>query len=246
VGGDGQVSSVQLRDTLTDDWSELDVGGLCVAIGHDPTTKLFEGQVDLDENGYVVLPAAGSTATSVDGVFAAGDVADHVFRQAVTAAGTGCMAAVEAERWIEARRHGAPQTRPRRMADGPARVPSPATPHPPRGKGPPVGADITHLSDNTFDETVGGADTPVLIDFWAEWCGPCKMIAPTLEEIATEHKDKLRIAKLNVDDNPQTAMRYNVMSIPTLMVFNEGEPVKRLVGAKGKGQLLQDLAEFIS
>ncbi|HMF81804.1 MAG TPA: thioredoxin-disulfide reductase [Acidimicrobiia bacterium] len=109
VAGDGQVSSVHLRDTLTDASSELDVGGLFVAIGHDPTTKLFEGQVDLDENGYVVLPAAGSTATSVDGVFAAGDVADHVFRQAVTAAGTGCMAAIEAERWIEARRHVAAQ-----------------------------------------------------------------------------------------------------------------------------------------
>jgi len=109
VGGDGQVSSVQLRDTVTDARSELDVGGLFVAIGHDPTTKLFEGQVDLDESGYVVLPVAGSTATSVDGVFAAGDVADHVFRQAVTAAGTGCMAAIEAERWIEARRHAAAQ-----------------------------------------------------------------------------------------------------------------------------------------
>jgi thioredoxin 1 len=109
-----------------------------------------------------------------------------------------------------------------------------------------VGADIETVSDATFEETVGGADTPVLVDFWAEWCGPCKMIAPTLEEIATEHKERLRIAKLNVDDNPETAMRYNVMSIPTLLVFKGGEPVKRLVGAKGKGQLLQDLAEFIS
>ena len=109
VAGDGQVSSVHLRDTQTDAVSELDVGGLFVAIGHDPNTKLFEGRVDLDENGYVVLPTAGSTATSVDGVFAAGDVADHVFRQAVTAAGTGCMAAIEAERWIEARRHAAAQ-----------------------------------------------------------------------------------------------------------------------------------------
>jgi thioredoxin reductase (NADPH) len=109
VGGDGTVDVVHLRDTLTDDTSDLDVGGLFVAIGHDPNTKLFEGQVDLDENGYVVLPQAGSTGTSVEGVFAAGDVADHVFRQAVTAAGTGCMAAIEAERWIEARRHAVAQ-----------------------------------------------------------------------------------------------------------------------------------------
>jgi thioredoxin reductase (NADPH) len=107
VAGDGCVDLVRLRDTLTGDESELKAGGLFVAIGHDPNTKLVEGQLELDDNGYVVLPSAGSTATSVDGVFAAGDVADHVFRQAVTAAGTGSMAAIEAERWIEARRHAA-------------------------------------------------------------------------------------------------------------------------------------------
>jgi thioredoxin 1 len=108
-----------------------------------------------------------------------------------------------------------------------------------------VSDQITILTDATFDETIGGADKPVLVDFWAEWCGPCKMIAPVLEEIASEQGEKLSIAKLNVDDNPDVAMRFNVMSIPTLIVFKDGEPAKRLVGAKGKGQLLQDLAEYV-
>ena len=107
-------------------------------------------------------------------------------------------------------------------------------------------ADIVKLTDQTFDETIGSSDKPVLVDFWAEWCGPCKMIAPTLAEIASEQKGKLAIGKLNVDDNPDTARRFDVMSIPTLLVFKDGQQVKRLVGAKGKGQLLQDLAEFIA
>jgi thioredoxin 1 len=109
-----------------------------------------------------------------------------------------------------------------------------------------VADEILTLSDATFDETIAGSDTPVLVDFWAEWCGPCKMIAPTLAEIASEQKGKLAIGKLNVDDNPDTARRFDVMSIPTLLVFKNGQQVKRLVGAKGKGQLLQDLAEFIA
>jgi thioredoxin 1 len=105
---------------------------------------------------------------------------------------------------------------------------------------------ILTLSDATFDESVGSADTPLLIDFWAEWCGPCKMIAPVLEDIAKENSGKLQIAKLNVDDNPNVARRYDVMSIPTLLVFADGEVKKRLVGAKGKAQLLEELAEFIA
>ena len=104
---------------------------------------------------------------------------------------------------------------------------------------------IVTLSDATFEETVAAADTPIVVDFWAEWCGPCKMIAPVLSEIATEYAGKITVAKLNVDDNPDSARRFDVMSIPTLIVFQGGVLKKRLIGAKGKGQLLQDLSEFI-
>jgi thioredoxin 1 len=105
---------------------------------------------------------------------------------------------------------------------------------------------ISTLTDSTFDEEIAGSTADVVIvDFWAEWCGPCKMIAPILEEIASEQSGKLRIAKLNVDDNPDVARRFEVMSIPTLIVFKDGQPAKRMIGAKGKGQLLQELAEFL-
>jgi len=108
-----------------------------------------------------------------------------------------------------------------------------------------VSDSILTLTDATFDETVGATETPLLVDFWAEWCGPCKMIAPVLEDIAKEHAGRIQIAKLNVDDNPNSARRYDVMSIPTLLVIADGEVKKRLVGAKGKPQLLEELAEFI-
>ncbi|MBW8825040.1 MAG: thioredoxin [Acidobacteria bacterium] len=107
-----------------------------------------------------------------------------------------------------------------------------------------MGTTIT-LTDATFDEEVKGASEAVVVDFWAEWCGPCKLIAPVLDEIAAEQAGKVRIAKLNVDENPELARRFDVMSIPTLIVFKDGEAKKRLVGAKGKGQLLEELAEFL-
>ena len=102
------------------------------------------------------------------------------------------------------------------------------------------------VSDQDFETEVLKSDTPVLVDFWAEWCGPCRMVSPVVEEIAQEKAAALKVVKLNVDDSPETARKYRVMSIPTLMVFDGGDEKKRIVGARGKSQILADIEEFIA
>ena len=101
------------------------------------------------------------------------------------------------------------------------------------------------VTDETFEADVLKNDKPVLVDYWAEWCGPCKMVAPVLEAIAEEHGDKLDIVKLNVDENPVITQKYGILNIPTLGVFKNGEVVKELVGARSKSALLRELTDFL-
>ncbi len=102
------------------------------------------------------------------------------------------------------------------------------------------------VTDHSFADDVLASDKPIMVDFWAEWCGPCRAVSPILDQIATEHADKIDVVKLNVDDNPETAMKYQITSIPTMNVFKGGEVVKTVIGAKPKPALESDLQEFLA
>jgi len=104
---------------------------------------------------------------------------------------------------------------------------------------------VTVVTDSTFDTEVLMSDKPVVVDFWAEWCGPCRMVSPILEELSTEHGDKISFVKLNVDENPQIAASYRITSIPTLNVYSGGQVVKQIIGAKPKSAIMGDLREYL-
>ena len=108
-----------------------------------------------------------------------------------------------------------------------------------------MGANTKTVTDATFAVDVLQSDKPVLVDFWAEWCGPCKMVAPVLEEIAGENAEKITVVKLNIDENPSAARDYSIMSIPTMAVFQGGELVKTILGAKPKAAILSELEAYL-
>lgn len=108
-----------------------------------------------------------------------------------------------------------------------------------------MGQNTITVTDQTWEELVATSDKPILVDFWADWCGPCQIVAPTLDEIAGEKSDKLVVGKLNVDENPAASMRYGVMSIPSMLLFIDGTEKVRIVGARGKQAILDELTPYL-
>ena len=237
---------LRLRDTKTGEESTLDVTGMFVAIGHDPRSELVRGQVGTDEAGYVLTDAPG-TRTSIPGVFACGDLVDHTYRQADHGRRLRLRRG-DRRRALARRGPGRARARRRRLRRRRGRgrgrrplIPSPFRPN----RRSRMSKNTVDVTDATFSTDVLQSDKTVLVDFWAEWCGPCKMVAPVLDEIAGENKDTLTVAKLDIDRNPDAMRKYKIMAVPTLMVFQKGEVVKEIRGAKPKAALLRDLADYL-
>ncbi len=201
----GRVTSVTLRNTQDGSLTDLPCDAVFLAVGHLPDTALFAGQLNLEPDGSIHLANPPSTATSVPGVFAAGDCADPVYRQAINAAAAGCRAAMDASRWLQS---------------------LPLSPT--KKEESTMATQIQHLDLENFEDFLKKGT--VLVDFWAPWCGPCRMQGQILAELAEEENFHGNIGKVNVDEARDIAVKYNIMSIPTLIVFKNGEPDKVLVG----------------
>jgi thioredoxin-disulfide reductase/thioredoxin len=239
--GEDRVTGLHIKNTKTGEERHLAVTGLFIAVGHNPRSDLVRAQVDLDAEGYVRVKH-GSTSTNVEGVFAAGDLVDHTYRQAITAAGSGCAAALDAERYLSETASGQPgEPGIQEMAAEPKILSEVET----KGAIPTAPSQVRTVTRSNFRSEVLDNELPVLVDFWAEWCGPCRLVLPVLDEVAGEVSDRLVIAKLNIEEDPETAAEYSVTSVPTMKVYLGGVVVHTIAGAKPKSKLLAELADFL-
>jgi thioredoxin reductase (NADPH) len=237
-GENGRMTGVKLRDTKTGEERDLHVKGLFYAIGHKPNTELFKGQLELDDVGYVVTKHG--VETSVEGVYAAGDVQDHEYRQAITAAGTGCMAAMLAERWLSV--HGLIQEYHQQMPSSETLPTTEVT----------VALEEAFNLNNTRHE--GGfalrklfheSDRLLVVKYVSPNCGPCHTLKPILNKVVDEFDGKIHFIEIDIDKDRDVAANAQVVGTPTVQFFKDKELVEQVQGVKQKSEFRKIIERYL-
>ena len=239
-GNDNHMEGVHIRNTKTGEQSELHVKGLFYAIGHKPNTSLFQGQLELDDVGYVVTKP-GSVETSLEGVFAAGDVQDHEYRQAITAAGTGCMAAMLAERWLSVNGliqefHQKPE------------VPDNELEHQPEQTVQPVEFDLSatrHYGGYALRKLFHESDRLLIVKYVSPGCGPCHTLKPILNKVVDEFDGKIHFVEIDIAQDQEIAVNAGVTGTPTIQFFKDKELLVESKGIKPKSQYRQLIESYL-
>ncbi|AFY56294.1 thioredoxin-disulfide reductase [Rivularia sp. PCC 7116] len=230
-GDDNHMQGIKIRNNKTGEDSQLSVKGLFYAIGHTPNTSLFKGQLELDDAGYIATKS--SVETSVEGVYAVGDVQDREFRQAITAAGSGCMGAMLAERWLSAEgllqefsqkpenNELKPQEEEKTAADTEEDFDINAT---------------RHIGSYALRKIFHDGDRPLIVKYVSPGCGPCHTLKPILNKVVDEFDGKIHFVEIDIDKDREIAQQANVTGTPTVQIFKNKELLQELKGVKQKSQ----------
>lgn len=232
VGNDEHMTGVKVKNTKTGEETVIESKGLFYAIGHTPNTSLFAGQLELDEVGYIVTQH-GSVETSIEGVFAAGDVQDHEFRQAITAAGTGCMAAMLAERWLSV--NNLVQEFHQAEAEFPAEDVTQTVVEASVTTEVNI-ADTRHAGGYALRKLYHESDRLIMVKYVSPNCGPCHTLKPILNKVVDEFDGKIHFIEIDIDQDPDIAESAGVMGTPTIQFFKNKGMVAEVKGVKQKSQ----------